>query len=611
MEARTPYDFSIIHSSGRTRTLSIIHPAVQRRFVEFYETNADILLYLCSRSHFSLRSPTRIASNYVEKALMDTDESTLREPGPEEERDGFDVQTKFASSFFEYRKYAYIYKFYQSIELLRLEKRFRFLLKFDIARCFNSIYTHSITWAAKSKEFAKANKEAYTVENVFDKLMQAANYDETHGIVIGPEASRIFSEIILQRVDIDVQRALASDGLRFKVDYNVRRYVDDYFVFATCQKTAKAVFSKFEEALKQYKLYINESKTVEQRTPLMSAQSIAKSRAGRALDLFFNAVTARRGTDSNISPTELFSVSPGRAVWRRAVEDLELIERETKAGYEGLVGFCLGVLKARCGRILSKRNRKRIEQERASAAEFCVAVLEIAFFLHAMDMRVRPTYVLAQIVSVVSRAASWMGLEFGEIVQKTVLDELVSAIDRLKVDSTEVGVEMANLLIVLRSLGSGYRMSAARLAECFGLRISSPNGPASLLCEGLKRLRYFEIVSLLYCMGDDAEYQRLQSELLSEVLSRYASTAAPHRNTELTLLFFDLVSCPHIGEAFKSSLIGVMSKACGIKSSAQSVGEVSRIIRYCTDRIHWVDWNGALNLVSALEKKELRMPYGE
>ena len=42
--------------------------------------------------------------------------------------------------------------------------------------------------------------------------MQRLNYNETNGIVIGPEFSRIFAEIILQRVDKEVEKALYVNG---------------------------------------------------------------------------------------------------------------------------------------------------------------------------------------------------------------------------------------------------------------------------------------------------------------------------------------------------------------------------------------------------------------
>src|SRR3546814_5059604 len=73
----------------------------------------------------------------------------------------------------------------------------------------------TITWAVKDKLLAKEFKSAYSFEAQFDKLMQRANYNETKGIVVGPEFSRVFAEIILQRVDQKVIANLAVNGLVF------------------------------------------------------------------------------------------------------------------------------------------------------------------------------------------------------------------------------------------------------------------------------------------------------------------------------------------------------------------------------------------------------------
>ena len=62
--------------------------------------------------------------------------------------------------------------------------------------------------------------------------MQQINYNETNGIIIGPEFSRIFAELILQSVDRIVEQKLVSKhNLKHKVDYEIFRYVDDYFIF--------------------------------------------------------------------------------------------------------------------------------------------------------------------------------------------------------------------------------------------------------------------------------------------------------------------------------------------------------------------------------------------
>ncbi len=46
-----------------------------------------------------------------------------------------------------------------------------------------------------------------TFAGKFDRLMQQMDYNEANGIIIGPEFSRIFAELILQSVD----RALCSE----------------------------------------------------------------------------------------------------------------------------------------------------------------------------------------------------------------------------------------------------------------------------------------------------------------------------------------------------------------------------------------------------------------
>jgi len=45
--------------------------------------------------------------------------------------------------------------------------------------------------------------------------MQSANYGETNGIIIGPEFSRIFAELILQQIDKSVESDLRKEDKLF------------------------------------------------------------------------------------------------------------------------------------------------------------------------------------------------------------------------------------------------------------------------------------------------------------------------------------------------------------------------------------------------------------
>lgn len=66
--------------------------------------------------------------------------------------------------------------------------------------------------------------------------MQSVNARETNGIVIGPEFSRIFAEIILQYIDQKVEHELLEEKLCQKSNYECYRYVDDYFLFYNDEK---------------------------------------------------------------------------------------------------------------------------------------------------------------------------------------------------------------------------------------------------------------------------------------------------------------------------------------------------------------------------------------
>ena len=146
-----------------------------------------------------------------------------------------------------------------------MKKKFQKLIKFDIQSCFDSIYTHSIAWALNGgKDTYKENftSNEKTMGYLWDKVMQRMNYNETNGIVIGPEFSRIFAEVILQQIDNNVLSKLASKKYYNNVDYQCFRYVDDYFFFYNAEDIKDEALTLFTNELKTYKLTISNEKTL-------------------------------------------------------------------------------------------------------------------------------------------------------------------------------------------------------------------------------------------------------------------------------------------------------------------------------------------------------------
>src|SRR5690606_1082140 len=133
------------------------------------------------------------------------------------------------ASHFSYYKYSNVYRFYESKHYHRAERKFNPLIKKDISKCFDSIYTHTIAWASHTKPSIKdkLNSSNYVLTSVFDTVQRSLNYNETNGIIIGPEFSRISAELILQDVDVSLERALMRHhDLEKGRDYEIYRYVD-------------------------------------------------------------------------------------------------------------------------------------------------------------------------------------------------------------------------------------------------------------------------------------------------------------------------------------------------------------------------------------------------
>ena len=169
----------------------------------------------CGRSEYSLRAPTKIAKFYIAGNKDDQQSNGIEE---------ITADTAYASSYFKYNRFSHLYKFFNSDEFTELEKRFQFMLHVDIVKCFPSIYTHSISWAIKGKTATKESLGKHDKKNSpfdvsFDLLMQEINHKETNGIPVGPELSRIFSEVILQRIDAQVFNEMSRHKLELGDSY--------------------------------------------------------------------------------------------------------------------------------------------------------------------------------------------------------------------------------------------------------------------------------------------------------------------------------------------------------------------------------------------------------
>lgn len=122
----------------------------------------------------------------------------------------------------------------------------------DISACFPSIYTHSIPWALHGRMEGKTNRLLSSFGNLLDKVTQGTRDGQTNGLIVGPHASNVVSEIILTSVDHNL---IKKGYTRFS------RHVDDYKFYAETHEEAENFIRDLGLYLREYELTLNVEKT--------------------------------------------------------------------------------------------------------------------------------------------------------------------------------------------------------------------------------------------------------------------------------------------------------------------------------------------------------------
>ena len=142
----------------------------------------------------------------------------------------------------------------------------KYVVHADISNCFPSIYTHSLTWALIGKEVAKKGKKGGQWYNKLDQFCRNTKDAETNGLLIGPHAYNILSEIVL----CDIDRVLS-----IKWDYI--RNIDDYSAYVKSEEEAEKFLIDLQNELKKYGLLLNHKKTKIRKLPFENEEMWLRS----------------------------------------------------------------------------------------------------------------------------------------------------------------------------------------------------------------------------------------------------------------------------------------------------------------------------------------------
>lgn len=579
-----PFIYQVQKGSGALRGLAVPHPAAQIKFSELYRDFDSYIENICSRSPYSLRYPTRVGSHFFhgQYGILES-----KVDGVEQDPASFDSQRQWASSYFYYKKYSHIHKFFSSEEFIRFEQNFSLMLKLDISRCFESIYTHSISWAIRGKEFGKNNRDSFFFESEFDKKMRNSNWGETSGILIGPEISRIFAESIMQSIDVEVHHHLEAKSIRVAI----RRYVDDFFIFGNSHDDLLLVKSLIESAAAKYNLHLNEKKTEMSPRPFTSSMAVARQRVVELLKATFRA--ARKsllvgGAKGHFS----------RGAADKVIAEIRRIARGNDVDYAPLVSPALAAISREIQQIRRRLGREVSEDLSQMLDRVIAATLKLAAFLFLMDIRSSTSHKIAKILFECSLVCKKVA--FG----RTVFEGRVMDIVRVSLEQARArnikGPEIINVLVAADALCISTRgVTEDHLRSAFGI-----DGKWQ---ETVGRLNYFELVSMLYFSRKLRRFDVMRRAACDEIRRRIIDVGSNLKSyAEETMLFFDFLSCPYIEESerfkFYEEVAKVHGSTCSGSTHKQQFTKMSRAVFF-------VAWKGAAHFQAMLQRKELQPAY--
>jgi hypothetical protein len=591
-DLRKPYFYKIRKGLSDFRTLGIVHPRSQWDIRNFYEEYEALILYYCSLSPYSIRAPRRQTTSFFvpnsisQSNRVKTGDITLHK------HDSF---LQYSPSFFSYRGYDRLYRFFGSREFLALEKRFDTYYALDVSKCFDSIYTHSISWAVKDRTSAKQSRHIKpTFGGRFDELMQSMNWLETNGIVIGPEVSRIFAEIILQSVDMDVLGKLKDDvALEYGQDYIICRYVDDVFIFTDTKLRAEKIAEQYRDALVAVHLQVNAGKTVTLSRPFVTIKSHVIREIGDRLDIFFKSFLIQLADSTVIVPRHIHSRF---GLSRSFIASVKSVCAENCASYADVCNIIIGAIRKRIDGLTAAPLIAFSQYLSLLYRDALLVLFEVAFFFYTIAPSANESYVLSGGIVLAARySQNYMTNQSASLAEALyemtiALAESESRRERSGL-SNLVKLEAINVLIAMKEWGPLFRVPETLVGALFNA--SAAPG-------------YLELIACLFYVEDSPEYSNVRSTLLKTIDSRLADLKEVHRDAEQACLLLDILACPYIANDKKTEYLARLYSVFGLTGPLPD--QLNGFFKNST-RNHWfVNWKG-VDILNLLQKKKLVATY--
>ena len=430
-----PLKYHTLKDNNEYREMSYLNPVSMIEICLYLEKYEGLLLSRMSRRSFSIRKHRKKADLIFKQAYKGGVEYGEKR-----------VKNKEATGdFYEIFPYARLDLFYKSLDWYDLNRRFKYFGKLDYSKCFDSIYTHTYNWiiadtTIDAKEF---NKKHYL--SATDRLLQNINMSITNGIVVGPEFSRFLAEIILQAIDEDVISKLVCRGLKREVDYDVKRYVDDIFIFANNEETVKIIIDETTTSARKYRLKINEEKKMIGKLPHSWSPWISKISDFQKymIDSMFYSLTdtLHKYLIKERSVSSINKMAKIKELFQNVIISDEKMNVK-------IVSYCLTTL---FNKIRTKKNNditKTIFNIGSDKVIYCF--YDLIFFFYSFAPTYKNTDKLICIIHTIEN-------EIGELKSNTNLEKIIKRYDFIFYEGNVSDITNLIFLCALKKIGLGVR----------------------------------------------------------------------------------------------------------------------------------------------------------
>lgn len=550
------------HEGGRQ--LTVIHPYHQVQMVEFYERYKTVLLDFCNRSHFSLRYPYKVATSQKRP------KGFLRYLSDDTKKFHSEESIKH---YFAYKHYHNINEFYDDYRFLRAEKKFSQMYKSDIEHCFDSIKPEMLSLAMFDEEMTQC--KGSMAEDFY--MLNQSYLSSEKGIVIGPEFSRLYAEIILQRIDHDTEEIMMGKyGFTHFRDYAFYRYVDDGFLFCNSEETMKAFYDIYDACLEKYGLKRKESDDTSKQhfyehRPFLENITAGKLALKELVDRYFeNRLDTFKGFKK--MQRGLYD-APTVLNYKIFIRSVRSIMGAYELKYKDVMSFLLGCMQKRLSVLLrefndlykqysqaeanSNLNDQGREIKRRYEKEFSLFLdnlMDVLFYLYQCDSRMSTSVKTVAIISQLQRFVrgkfkfddgTWSEKFQPKMVQ--ALDEKITDLTRRLYmdmpDDPTILMEHLNLLDLQKCMMPATQLHPSVLIDKF---------------VGNDNWTFFTIFELIHFIRRDIRYQPLLHVLNKQIKKRIERLSCEgESDTEAVLTFIEALCCPWISVDVKKEYLGV------------------------------------------------------